>query len=342
MGSRIKGIPFYIGGRTMKTISTRVLLVVFSLIAICTCQAQTKINEKANTVFASVQEGKEILTTRDDFIERMSPFDRAARMKTDQVIAEDEFLAFVGRSTLAWNQDEINAVTSACQSLQPKLSNLKAELPKTLYFIKTTGKEEGNAAYTRGAAIILPEDKILDDPVELKRLVAHELFHVLSRNNPELKDQLYAAIGFEKCDELKFPVALVERKITNPDAPKNDHAIRVRVGNEKVWVAPILFSRASKYDTNQDNEFFDYLQFAFVVIAKGDDLTEATKTYDEKKPVLVGPNNISEFYEQIGKNTNYIIHPEEILADNFALLMLNNQEAPSPEILEKIDKILFS
>ena len=33
-------------------------------------------------------EGKKILTHRDEFVERMSPFDRSARLKTDRTVSE--------------------------------------------------------------------------------------------------------------------------------------------------------------------------------------------------------------------------------------------------------------
>ena len=36
--------------------------------------------------FATVEEGKRVLTSRDDYVERMSAFDRAARLKTDRVV----------------------------------------------------------------------------------------------------------------------------------------------------------------------------------------------------------------------------------------------------------------
>lgn len=49
---------------------------------------------------------------------------------------------------------------------------------------------------------------------------------------------------------------------------------------------------------------------------------------------------VSGFFEQVGRNTNYVIHPEEILADNFSLLILGERRVPSPEILEKMQGIL--
>lgn len=42
----------------------------------------------------------------------------------------------------------------------------------------------------------------------------------------------------------------------------------------------------------------------------------------------------------MGRNTGYIIHPEEILADNFKLLATGAENVPSPQILEKMRVIL--
>ncbi len=39
-------------------------------------------------------------------------------------------------------------------------------------------------------------------------------------------------------------------------------------------------------------------------------------------------------------NTDYIIHPEEILAENFVLLLNNSRYIRNPEILEEIKNIL--
>ena len=58
------------------------------------------------------------------------------------------------------------------------------------------------------------------------------------------------------------------------------------------------------------------------------------------QPVLASPEEVSGFFEQVGRNTKYVIHPEEILADNFALLILDEHNVPSPEILQKMRLIL--
>jgi hypothetical protein len=59
-------------------------------------------------------------------------------------------------------------------------------------------------------------------------------------------------------------------------------------------------------------------------------------------PRLLPLQAVSNFFEQVGKNTEYVIHPEEILADNFALLVLGGgSNTPSPEVLRKM-KTVFS
>lgn len=292
--------------------------------------ADVNLREGSVVRFASASEGAEILGRKDDFIQRLSPFDRAARMKTDRSVSEEEFLKFVRGSVLTWNESEKARIEEAIAAIRPALDKLPLSLPKTITLVKTTGAEEGGAFYTRDSAIMMPEketDKA--DVLLLRRTIAHELFHILSRNNPALREKLYESIGFAKCDEVEFPSDLKSRKITNPDAPRNDHAIRVRVAGQEVSAVPILFSTAPKYDVSRGGEFFNYLELKFL-------LTPTSSA----QPALASVEDASGFFEQVGRNTNYVIHPEEILADNFAMLILDEHNVPSPEILEKMRLIL--
>lgn len=300
---------------------------------------QSAVNEKTSIVFASIEEGQRILAKDDEFIQRMSSFDRSARMKTDRDISKKEFLAFVAASVLGWDNNEKKRVEAALNEIQPALEKLSLPALGTIYLIKTSGAEEGNAAYTRGNAMVFPKSMLAGDEKELERLLAHELFHVLSGRNQKMRELFYQAIGFRYCGEIDFPPTLSSRKITNPDAPHNDHCIRVRVGEETVWAVPILFSQAAKYDVRRGGEFFDYLVFALLLVTKGGDV-DPTPTYDKQSPTLVRVNQIAGFFEQVGRNTQYIIHPEEILADNFALLVLGERNLPSPEILTKMKEVL--
>ncbi|HEY6204703.1 MAG TPA: hypothetical protein VIW21_00905 [Chthoniobacterales bacterium] len=281
--------------------------------------------------FASVAEATAILGQKDDFIQRLSPFDRAARMKTDKSVSEEEFLRFVKTNAAAWSESEQAKVGAAISALRPALESLPIAFPKKISFIKTTGAEEGGAFYTRDSAVMMPAKQTdAADGELLKKTIAHELFHILSRTNPELREKLYALIGFTNCGEIEFPDELKARKITNPDAPRNDHAIRVRANGREVNVVPILFSSAPNYDLVRDGEFFNYLQLGFVIVSKNP---------NDGADVLP-PQQLSGFFEQVGRNTNYIIHPEEILAENFALLTIGRRDVPSPDLLDRLRQAL--
>jgi hypothetical protein len=52
------------------------------------------------------------------------------------------------------------------------------------------------------------------------------------------------------------------------------------------------------------------------------------------------PKGVESYHEQIGRNTNYIIHPEEVLADNFMMLVQGNRDVPTPRILDEMRKAL--
>jgi hypothetical protein len=291
--------------------------------------------------FASSSQGREILTARDDFVRRLSRFDRSARMKTDKEIPEEAYLRFVGENLRDWSSDQKALVESALSIVQPRINELSLSWPDTVYLVATTGNEEGRAAYTRGNAIVLPANMLVPAGKEsLKKLLAHELFHILTRNNPGLKDRLYAAIGFHGCGEIAYPSSLRQVKLTNPDAPGNDYCIRLRVAGMATWAIPVLYSRTPKYDVKRGGEFFDYLRFEFLLVEAANSADPSTATYDDEHIRLVGPDEVSGFYEQVGRNTDYIIHPEEILADNFALFVLGAEKVPSPKVLHDIKEIL--
>jgi hypothetical protein len=212
---------------------------------------------------------------------------------------------------------------------------------KNLYGPRLPENEEGGAAYTRGNANSLSrKEKLTEDTTAIQKVVCHELFHILSRANATLQERLYETIGFTKCNEIEFPATLKSRKITNPDAPKNDHYIRVQLGGKVSYVVPILFATTERYNVSKGGEFFDYLQFQFLLVEKRGDKADVTPLYDGPSPRLADMRQVSGFIEQVGKNTRYIIHPEEILADNFALLILEDRNVPSPEVIEKIRVVL--
>jgi hypothetical protein len=266
-----------------------------ALMTLGVCQAQVKLSRDTVVTFAGADEARKILTTRDDFIRALSPFDRAARVKTDKDVSEKEFLEFVGRSVFDWTEAEKSSLVGALDRLQAPLERLALPWPKEIEAVKTTGAEEGGAAYTRGQALILPKSLLRPGRSLDPELIAHELFHILSRGNPGLRDRLYQAIGFEKCPELEFPETLKSRRITNPDAPANDHCIRVRVAGVETWAVPILFSRTPGYDLKTGGDFFQYMQFQLLLVERRNDLPATKPMYEGSQARLVEVNQVTGF-----------------------------------------------
>lgn len=291
-----------------------------------------------NIEFLSKTEATHLLTLNDDFVQRVSQFDIDARMKQDTAQSKGDYLGFVAQQTLDWTPEEQRVISDAFNSISAKLAELKVSLPDPIQFIKTTGLEEGGAAYTRGQAIIL-QARQLAKKQGLPRLIAHELLHVYSRFNPEIKQALYQAIGYQFIGDIEFPAHLTKQKITNPDAPVNDFAIQVKYKGELVWVVPILYSDVEQYDVKKGGEFFDYLTFKFVIVGWGEQASKAD--YDPQQAEIIAVPDLKGFFNQVGRNTNYIIHPEEIVADNFALLVTEETELKSPKILFKIEQVLM-
>ena len=282
---------------------------------------------------ASIETARAVLGARDEFVARLSPFDRAARLKSATDVAEAEYLAFATAAGREWSNDERARLTAAFAAIEPKLAELLPELDEPIRLVKTSGEEEGGAGYTRANAVMLPQAH--DDDRELQRLLAHEIFHVASRNNPDLKRVLYRTIGFEECGEVVLPPALAARKMTNPDAPVNEHCIEVTVDGAKVWGMPLLLSREERFDPGAGRAFFEYLTLSMLLVERTG--ATARPLTRDGAPVLVPLNRVGGFLEQVGRNTNYIIHAEEILASNFELLVVGGDNPPpSPELLERI------
>ncbi len=61
----------------------------------------------------------------------------------------------------------------------------------------------------------------------------------------------------------------------------------------------------------------------------------------DNKPVMFRPKEVDGFFEQIGNNTNYILHPEETLANNFVFLITEKKNLANPEIPENIKTTLL-
>jgi hypothetical protein len=267
--------------------------------------------------FASVDQGKALVTARDDYVVRMSALERQLKAKSSAPVSEAEFLALLAGSVRPWQADERAGVEQALAALAPRLEELRLPLPPVVVFVRTTGDSEGGAAHTRGAAVMVT-DQALREPSQLPFLLAHELFHVASRNDRAWRDALYRVIGFAEIDEVSLPASLAQRRITNPDAPKLDVALRVGTPQGERWVTPLLQATVDRYDAGEGREFFALMQLVWLEVGSAAQPPAPPQVSEPAR--LFRTSELIGFDEQVGRNTGYIIHPEEILADNYAQL----------------------
>jgi hypothetical protein len=269
---------------------------------------------------ATVEEGRTVLTAEDAFTKSLSRFDLQSRLKSGEEVQLAAWKEFVAGHVRPWDEAQTKAVTESFARLSKRLEGYQLPLPKKILLIHTTGQEEGNAAYTRGAAIVLPDKVLAYSPGQLDRLLAHELFHIMSRHDGALRQRLYRIIGFEVCDPIELPPSLAPRKITNPDAPLTDCTIELRTADGKVVTgAPVLYASVKEYDAARGGSFFQFLTFRVLVVERKDERWQPM-LLENGEPIVIDAKKEPTFYDKIGKNTNYIIHPAD-LADNFVHLV---------------------
>ncbi|MDX1945511.1 MAG: hypothetical protein SFU86_08880 [Pirellulaceae bacterium] len=289
--------------------------------------------------FATPAEGVAILTADDDFTRSLSRFDLQVRLKNGGEVSLDQWRKFVAGEVLTWTPENERPVREALERLRLRLGKYRLPLPGRISLVHTSGREESNAAYTRGQAIILPEKVLAYAPTQLDRLLVHELFHVLSRNNPALRRDLYALIGFKLLPPLEMPADLVDRRITNPDAPLVDAYIEVKGDAGKFLGAPVLYSSAKQFDAEKKGSLFSYLTFRLLVIHQVGSAWQPLLT-EAGQSVVIDPRKLPSYLDQIGRNTNYVIHPDEILADNFVHLVLEDKELNTPRIVDEMRRLM--
>jgi hypothetical protein len=347
----------YIKNRKGKMIQIQHRYSLFVLVAVATfipigavCTAQTAENTGVSEsvielqkctvlIFAQVEEAKKRLTTKDDFIKSLSPFDRSARLKTDKFVSEEEFLKYIAEQVRPWKIDDRTNITAMFESVAGDLKDFDLNFPPKILLIKTTGREEGGAAYCRSNAIIIPQSMLVQRNVGLETILIQELFHILSANDSKFKEALYELINFKKCDDIELPEKIRDIKITNPDGVKNDHYVEVQYKDDIIQMVPVIYSSVPKYDVAKGSEFFRYLKINLLAIEKAGDRWRY-KRDSNGEPVLLELLDVPDYFNKIGFNTNYVFHPEEILAKNFVLMVKGTQPVKSEWVIEGMRKLL--
>lgn len=321
----------------------------------------------------SIEAGRELLTTVDDYVKQQSPFDRQARVNLRREVVEVTlpiYLDYVASQVMSWSQAEIESLKTIVSAMAKLFESFSLRLPAKIQLVKTTGQEEGYAAYTRRRdTIVLPANMIASvetaagygDPLHptndvsyLQNVMIHECFHLYSKNHPEGRFKLYERIHYRSTGAaVELPNApwgppgsqatMRDLKITNPDEPGFDVYIEMLVpsvpgqpGSPRVkrYLAPLLLAK-SPYT---GGIFFDYLEWWFMAIAQGPDGRWAPVVGAGGLPMMYESAPLmSEYLALVSANfTQEIFQPDEILAQNFVLVA--NQ--PSLDLLVAMRQML--
>ncbi len=305
-----------------------VILCCFTLNAL----AQKKIPFR----FATRAEAQMLITDIDNFTNKLNSFDINLRLGKEDG-RKSELLRLAMNETQNWSEEDKNKITAAFKSLQAKIDKqkLKIKYPQEVILVKTSMKEEMNvAAYTRKNWIALGE-KYINEATndELEYLLAHEIFHLLTRSNKDFKKSVYSVIGFNVTErELFFPIDIIEKRISNPDIELYDSYAEFTINGNKQKCSMIIYT---KIPFSPDKNLSDYLSVGLIPLNEN-----LIPIQNDGKTVIYDINQAEDFYDKIGKNTQYIINPEEILADNFAYLLIQKKGLPNPEIQKKIAELL--
>lgn len=208
-----------------------------------------------------------------------------------------------------------------------------------IVMIKTTMKEEpGAGAYTHGTQIYfgsmifegaLSDDKdVRESRREYIRVVLwHELFHCLTRCNPDFREEMYKLVHFEVVGkDYELPPCVQEYHISNPDVEHHNSFATFHINGEDIKCFTDFVT--TKHFENDGDSFFDYATTALIPV-------DGTDTY-------YTPEQADNFNEVFGTNTDYVIDPEECMADNFSFALAYGREGedgngyPNPEIIEGI------
>ena len=311
--------------------------------------------------FPSSAESKEIFLSSDSYFEKMNPFERAVRMDVpydpETQISCETFGQYAVSHIVEWQEKDKATVLKHVSRVAEVLSStgFKGKFPDPVNFILTDGEEDIRecAGYCRKNTVVINTRALFTEQISF---YAHELFHIFSQNNPELRDSLYNFLGFHRCNEIDLPDDVRSITLTNPDAPNHDVYIDVKLlankeqsdGEKKqehgslnttIRCTPVLF-----YRRDGDKSFYSKLYIRLVKISQNSDGVYSV-VMEDGKCVMYNVDDVENFFDQIG-DCHYYFHPDEILATRFANIIVRSSyygyQLASDRFEQNIQTTLFA
>lgn len=258
----------------------------------------------------------------DGFFDQISIIDMAIQLKTEKPFASrasalKEYKSYLETEVMDWTDTEKILLNEIFDSIKMQVNRVNPELmPEDIRLIKIRTTHYGpDVYYTRGHNIMIPENALTRQGARemLEPVMIHEVFHIISRYDKLLREKIYALIGFFPHNQkLDVPKTISDRWLTNPDGVTTEYYIQLRDEDKVAKAIPLILSNKEKF-TAANPSFFSYLQFDLFEL----DVPTGKIMHGDKLSTTLTDGMMPGFFEQIKDNTQYIIHPDEISADNF-------------------------
>ncbi|HEY0479504.1 MAG TPA: hypothetical protein VGD37_18420 [Kofleriaceae bacterium] len=294
------------------------------------------------------EEARAVLGRSDGFTQRMSPADRSFRRKQPLPITEAALLDFAAAQAQRFTPAEVARLDRARAVIEAGLTRrglaIDPFLPTEVLIVKTSGNEEYGMPYTRQNAIIIPAGKLSQFSDDLLPLViAHELWHVISRHSPALRNAAYAVIGTTAAAGFTMPSEVAARYATNPDGPDVGFRTQVQLATGAAWVMALLDYKSPGFTAGGSGNLMEIIELRFLELAQ--DAAGAWQPVRDGSGALVAHDpGATPFAACYGQNTDEIVHPDEIVADSFALLVMGDfpgrPKVRTPALLDDLAAVI--
>ena len=227
-----------------------------------------------------------------------------------------EYIAFMQTQAMNFSEEESQQVTDAMNEAKRRCDAVNPSIfPMGIKMVKIRTDHYGPSVYyTRENCIMVPEDVLQNFNEEgFLNVMLHEIFHIYSRFNPEKRKELYSHIGFYPIENVEISPDWRDLILLNPDGVSYNWAIDLDLG-ETTAVVPLISANERTFNPEK-TAFFGYLSFNLHRLIA----LEGEEGYVIGEPV--GPQAFPTYFGRISDNTQYIIHPDEIMADNFMFLI---------------------
>jgi hypothetical protein len=288
--------------------------------------------------FAGAEAARAVLGAADPWVERTGPWQRAMLMgRTDRPDLAS-FQAWQAGAALPWPADARERWRRALAAIAPAFNRLKVPLPREVLLIRTSGRESADQPHTRANAVVLPA-QFGQQAFSDAEVLAHELFHVVSRHQPELANRLYDLIGYHRVGELEWPAAWLTIRIANQDAPFDRHLMRVKIGGREATVMPVVVSANPTLPPADGDTLLELMEPRLLEVEPGAGSQRTRPVMKGGQPVWHDPEVVPDFLAHLGGNTDYILHPDETIADNF-MFLVSGRAVKNKRLLERIEAVL--